>query len=156
MVYADTIANAYLAMQPRDLQQLVAEYSGGLYDQKGTRVFYQVPKRGERGLKWQAYPGDRNPLRMSRSRLAAWATRRLAGETSGSPCQSHSGEEKAERAQWRDTANQKTAGEGGGGAVKDDSPRGRKAVVRGGACVGIWQYACVVCPRVALNTSSPG
>ena len=63
-------------------EQLVEEYSGGLYDQKGTKVFYQVPKRGERGLQWHAYPGDRNPLRMSRSGLAAWAARRLAGETS--------------------------------------------------------------------------
>ena len=70
--YADTIANAYLATQPRDLQQLVEEYSEGLHDQRGTRVFYQVPERGERGRVWQAYPGDRNPLRMSRSRLAAW------------------------------------------------------------------------------------
>ncbi|EOD16159.1 hypothetical protein EMIHUDRAFT_245289 [Emiliania huxleyi CCMP1516] len=63
------VANAYLATQPRDLQQLVEEYSGGLHDQRGTRVFYQVPERGERGRVWQAYPGDRNPLRMSRSRL---------------------------------------------------------------------------------------
>ena len=84
--YADTIANAYLATQPRDLPQLVEEYSGGLHDQRGTRMFYQVPERGERGRVWQAYPGDRNPLRMSRSRLAAWSTRRLAGETPGSPC----------------------------------------------------------------------